>query len=145
MLVSKILERKGTNVVVVESTDSVRYLARLLRRHDIGAAVVVDEGGALAGIVSERDVLRATAVHGNRAVGMRVGELMSTEVTVCNPDDNFKHIMAVMTCRRVRHLPVMENGTLVGIVSIGDLVKARLEETELEINVLRDYARARVA
>ena len=110
MRVSRILERKGTHVVVVEPTDTVRYLARLLHRLGIGAAVVVDEGGGLAGIVTERDVLRATAAHGTRAIGMRVGELMSTEVAVCKPDDDHKHIMAVMTCRRVRHLPVIENG-----------------------------------
>lgn len=145
MRVSKILERKGTHVVVVEPTDSVCDLTQLLRRRGIGAAVVVGEGGALAGIVTERDVLYAIAARGRGVFHMQVRDLMTTMVATCGPDDDVKHVMVIMTHRRVRHLPVIDNGTLAGIVSIGDVVKGRLEENELEINVLRDYARARVA
>ena len=145
MLVSQILKNKGSVVVTTGPDETVGALTRLFRSKRIGAAVVVDGWGTVAGIISERDIVYGIAVHGAGALKMRVDELMTTTVLTCEPGDDIKHLMSVMTHRRVRHLTVMENGKLCGIVSIGDVVKPRLEETELEVNVLRDYARARIA
>ncbi len=145
MLVSQILKNKGSVVVTTGPDETVGALTRLFRSKRIGAAVVVDGWGKVAGIISERDIVYGIAVHGAGALKMRVDELMTTTVLTCEPGDDIKHLMSVMTHRRVRHLTVMENGKLCGIVSIGDVVKPRLEETELEVNVLRDYARARIA
>lgn len=145
MLVSDILKNKGSDVIVIEPTDSVYELAQLLRKHAIGAAVVLGEGRRIAGIVSERDVVYAIATHGQAAVHMPIRKLMSTTVAVCSRDDDIKHVMVIMTHRRVRHLPVVDNRALTGIVSIGDLVKARLEERVLKFDVLRDLAQAHVA
>ena len=145
MLVSQILENKGSAVVTTGPDETVGALTRLFRSKRIGAAVVVDGWGKVAGIISERDIVYGIAVDGAGALEMRVDEFMTTPVLTCKPGDDIKHLMSVMTHRRVRHLTVMENGKLCGIVSIGDVVKPRLEETELEVNVLRDYARVCIA
>jgi CBS domain-containing protein len=144
MLVSQILKNKGSGVVITRPDETVGALTRLFRSKGIGATVVVDGWGKVVGIISERDIVCGIAVHGAGALKMRVDELMTTPVLTCQPDDDIKHLMSVMTHRRVRHLTVMEHGKLCGIVSIGDVVKPRLEETDLEVSVLRDYARARI-
>jgi CBS domain-containing protein len=144
MLVSQILKNKGSGVVTTRPDEVVGTLTRLFRSKRIGAAVVVDGWGKVAGIISERDIVYGIAVYGADALKMRVDELMTTPVLTCKPSDDIKHLMSVMTHRRVRHLTVMENGKLCGIVSIGDVVKPRLEEIDLEVSVLRDYARARI-
>ena len=112
---------------------------RLLNVRRIGAVLVRDGAGNLAGLVSERDIIRAIAVNGERALEMLVRDVMTSEVVTCRPTDTISEVMKVMTVRRFRHLPVVEGGELKGIISIGDVVKHRLEESEMETRVLRDY------
>lgn len=142
MLVSRILADKGARVVTVAPAVDALALAELFSAERIGAAVVTDHADAMRGIVTERDIVAGIAEHGQTALRMRAADLMRSPAETCRPDDHIKHVMAVMTHRRVRHLAVVgDDGLLCGIVSIGDMVKPHLDETELEINVLRDYAR----
>jgi CBS domain-containing protein len=145
MLVSNILATKGTRLVTATSGQSVRTVARLLRLNRIGAVPVLDDDGRLVGMLSERDITYRLATDGENVLSARVADLMTEQVITCAPGDDVKHVMAEMTYKRSRHLPVLEDGAIVGIVSIGDVVKARLDEAELEVSVLRDYARASVA
>jgi CBS domain-containing protein len=142
MRVSDILDHKGREVVTVPAAISVAALARLLRTRRIGAAVVVADDQAMIGIVSERDVVHHIASDGEAALHLPVREIMSAPVETCTPDEDIKHIMATMTQKRIRHVPVLDNGRLAGIVSIGDVVRHRLAENTMEISVLRDAALA---
>lgn len=142
MRVSDILEKKGDMVVTIPAMTSVVGLARLLRARRIGAAVVVGEDQSMIGIVSERDIVNHIAREGGD-LQASVSDIMTAPVEICSPDDNVRHVMEVMTRKRVRHLPVIASGRLAGIVSIGDVVKHRLEDNKLEISVLRDAALAR--
>ncbi len=144
MPVADILHHKGRHVSTVRSIDSVASAVQKLHDERIGALVVLDRWGKLAGMFSERDVIHAIARHGAEALGYEVHELMTPDVTTCSPADRVDTVMAVMTAHRVRHLPVMEGKEIVGLVSIGDLVKHRLDEKEQEANVLRDITRARL-
>ena len=139
MNVRAILEAKGHDVVTTQPETSVAEVCRLLQRRRIGAIPIVDRAGAIVGIISERDIVAGLSEHGAAVVGMTVGALMSRQVQHCRPDDGIGEIMAVMTNRRVRHLPVIEDGRLNGLVSIGDVVKARLDEAALEVDSLRQY------
>ena len=139
MNVESILATKGREVVAVKPGESVAAAAETLHRRRIGAALVLDEDGAVAGVISERDIVRGLATRGGVVLGMKVSELMTSEVQTCEPGDAVDRIMAVMTDRRVRHLPVMRNGQLVGVISIGDVVKHRLAEIEHEAQSLREY------
>ena len=143
MLVSQILEEKGSDVVTTTPATPIIRIAKLFLSSHIGAAVVMEDGGKIAGLVSERDITHHIARAGDEALIATAGEIMATPVNTCKPDDDIKDIMEMMTRRRVRHLPVVADGTLAGIISIGDVVKHFLDETELEINVLRDVARVR--
>lgn len=138
MLVGSILQQKGHDVVTVEAGTSVAAAARQLTDHRIGAVVVM-QGGAAVGILSERDIVRGLAEHGEAVLRSPVAQLMTTDVTTCHRSDRVDDLMATMTDRRVRHLPVLEDGALVGIVSIGDVVKHRVEELQLEARTLHDY------
>jgi CBS domain-containing protein len=144
MSVAEILRHKGRHVSTIRSIDAVDAAIRKLYEERIGALVVVDRWGKLVGMFSERDVIHALAQHGAEALGYEAHEVMTPDVTTCGPKDRIDEVMALMTAHRVRHLPVMEGGQLIGIVSIGDLVKHRLDEKEQEANVLRDITRARV-
>jgi CBS domain-containing protein len=144
MLVKDVLHHKGRDVTVVRTTEAVSAAIRKLAERRIGAVVVNDRWGKLVGIFSERDVIYALAEHGAKALEFEVHELMTTPVTTCRPEDRIDEIMHMMTLKRIRHLPVLEAGALVGIVSIGDLVNVRLIEKEQEANVLLDLSRARV-
>jgi len=137
--VSAVLEIKGHNVVTVAPRDTVAALVEVLSVNRIGAAPVVDEEGRLAGIISERDVIRGMAQHGDLVTALPVERLMTTEVRTCSPEDAIVELMEVMTLQRIRHLPVVRNGALEGIVSIGDVVKQRLQEAQSELNELRSY------
>lgn len=139
MKVKEILKSKGTRVVTVRPHSTVDALAHRLRLEGIGAAVVSEDGDRVDGIVSERDIVRGLAEHGPRLLDLPVSNIMASSVVTCTPEDSVKEVMRRMTIRRVRHLPVVEGGKLAGIVSIGDVVKNRLDEIELEANVLRDY------
>lgn len=139
MNVESILQTKGREVVSVKPGESVAAAAETLHRRRIGAALVLDGDGAVEGVISERDIVRGLATHGGVVLGMKVAELMTSDVETCEPGDAVDHVMAVMTERRVRHLPVMRNGKLVGVISIGDVVKHRLAEIESEAKSLREY------
>ncbi len=133
-----ILEDKGTDVVTVPPAASLDEVVRVLARRGIGAAVVQAHDGSVLGVVSERDVVLAIAEHGAAALELPAYETMASAVT-CLAEDSLEHLMALMTSRRTRHLPVVEDGQLRGLVSIGDVVKHRLEEVQVETNVLREY------
>lgn len=139
MNVETILKTKGREVITVKPGESIASAAETLHRRRIGAALVLDEEGAVIGVLSERDIVRGLAVYGGVVLGKRVADLMSTEVLVCEPNDSVDRIMAIMTEQRVRHLPVLRRGKLVGVVSIGDVVKHRLAEIESEARSLREY------
>ena len=138
MSVEGILRSKGTSVATIRPDATVLELLRGLRDEGIGAMVVSDDGYHLDGIVSERDVVRALAQVGSRVLQQRVSEIMTTDVMTCSPTDSVKSLMELMTRHRIRHLPVMSNGRLAGIVSIGDVVKNRLDEMATETSVLRE-------
>ncbi len=142
MSVSALLGGKGHGVTTVRTTEKVGAAITKLNEERIGALVVLDRWGKLAGMFSERDVIHALAQDGAKALDYEVHELMTPDVTTCSPGDPIEEVMALMTAHRVRHLPVMEGERLIGLVSIGDLVKFRLDEKEAEAKVLLDIARA---
>ena len=139
MRISDVVKRKGATVVTVRSDASVTELLDLLAEHRIGAVVVSDDGQSLAGIVSERDIVRMLHRRGVDVLGLPVSDLMTADVTTCGPEDNVEHLMRLMTDQRVRHIPVVVEGKLHGIVSIGDLVKHRIDELQDERDQLVGY------
>ena len=139
MKVETMLAVKGDKVVTLRPDATVATVIRMLKLEGIGALVVSEDGEKILGIISERDVVRALVDHGGEVLKVRVAELMTRSVKTCTPDANIKDVMAEMTRSRVRHLPVVRDGKLSGIISIGDVVKNRLEELETETSVLRDY------
>jgi CBS domain-containing protein len=143
MKVEGILRSKGAKVVTVRPDASLASLVKKLREQQIGAVVVTEDGRSVLGIISERDVVRGLAEHGPRILEMAVSDLMTRTVFSCASDDTVKHLMSEMTRKRIRHLPVLADGVLCGIVTIGDVVKNRLDELEMETNVLRDAYIAR--
>ena len=143
MLVSDVLRTKGHHVVRIHPTESVEAAVRKLAEHRIGALVVEDRWMKPVGIFSERDFINAAARDGASVLGLAVEQLMSHPMLTCRASDRIDAVLATMTTARIRHLPVIENNELKGIVSIGDLVKHRLDEKELEASVLRDLSRMR--
>ncbi len=139
MKVEQLLSDKGRKVVTIGTHATIDALTRVLRLKKIGAVVVSDDGETVDGIISERDVVNGMADHGAKLRAMMVSELMTKHVVTCEPGDNIRDIMHLMTQKRIRHLPVIEHGKLAGVISIGDVVKNRLEDMQLEANVLRDY------
>ena len=139
MKVETMLAAKGDKVVTLRPDATVATVIRMLKLEGIGALVVSEDGEKILGIISERDVVRALVDHGGEVLKMRVAELMTHTVKTCTLDANVKDVMAEMTRSRVRHLPVVRDGKLCGIISIGDVVKNRLDELETEPSVLRDY------
>lgn len=142
MHIADVLRNKGSDVVTVDPSATVAELIAALAERNVGALPVV-EAGRLVGIVSERDVVRALGRHGATVLGMAVEEIMTRNVRTCEPTETVAQAMARMTAGRYRHLPVVQGRTLVGLVSIGDLVKHRVKEMELETGVLRDAVIAR--
>ena len=144
MKVTEILRNKGADVITIWPGASLRSAAERMTKRNVGALVVVDDDGKVVGMLAEREVVRALADSAERALNESVSDVMSRRPITCGPEDRLADLMAVMTEHRVRHLPVVEQGRLLGLVSIGDLVKARLGELEFESNVLRDaYLRVR--
>ncbi len=141
MSISDVLHGKGHKVVMIRTTDTVLSAVRKLADERIGALVVEDQWMRHTGIFSERDFVNAVAEHGAVALTFLVEKLMSSPVVTCRLNDRVETAMAAMTMGKIRHLPVVDGGQLVGIVSIGDLVKHRLDEKALEANVLLDIAR----
>jgi len=140
MKVAEMLRQKGQEVISVRPTESIETFAHRLRMARIGAMVVLGEGGKIVGIISERDVVHGIAEHGAAALKMTVAELMTRRVVTCGPEDNVAGVARMMTENRFRHLPVIDGGKLSGLISLGDVVKNRLDEMSLEVNVLRDIA-----
>ena len=143
MSIQSILDHKGNKVITIAPDTRVGAAALRLRLEHIGAIVVTGEDRRIEGILSERDIVEGLTEHGAAVIDLPVSALMSHNVRTCRPDADIRDVMRLMTLHRVRHVPVVENGVLRGIVSIGDVVKSRLEDMELETNVLRDYAVAR--
>ncbi|WP_439815997.1 CBS domain-containing protein [Zavarzinia sp. CC-PAN008] len=139
MTIDGILRDKGVEIITARATDSIEEISRLLHRRRIGAVLICDEDRRPQGILSERDVVRAVALHGAAALMLPAADLMSADIVYCSPDDTVADAMALMTDRRFRHLPVLEGQRLVGVVSIGDLVKRRIEETQAEAEQLKEY------
>jgi CBS domain-containing protein len=142
--VQSILSTKGFAVATIDTASTLAQATASLRDHGIGALVVSAGDGKIQGILSERDVVRALASHGGDTLGRTVASAMSTEVVTCRAEDTVDELMAMMTARRFRHLPVVDDdGSLTGIVSIGDVVKSRLGELENENQQLFDYIQGR--
>ncbi len=141
MTIEVILRRKGTDLVTITPDVSIKRAADWLRAKNIGALVVTRED-AILGLITEREIVHAFSRYGETAGSMLVKEVMQYGVTTVSPDESINRVMNLMTHHRVRHMPVLSGGKLVGIVSIGDVVKYRLEDLELEANVLRDVYNA---
>lgn len=139
MLVAELVRRKGARVVTVPPGTSVRELVATLAEHRIGAVVVSSDGRTVEGIVSERDIVCALAEHGAESLDGAVSAVMTAQVHTCPLDAHVEALMQVMTEQRVRHIPVVDRGALQGIVSIGDVVKSRMVELELERDSLQGY------
>jgi CBS domain-containing protein len=137
MNVESILEDKGTEVVTIAPQASIKIAADWLRAKNVGALVVTNND-AILGIISERDIVRAFSQHGEPVASMQVKDVMTRGLITASLGDDLSHLMRLMTRHRVRHMPVLRKGKLVGIISIGDVVKQRLGDLELEANVLRD-------
>ena len=143
MHVQSILAIKGSAVATIAPSATLGDATAALRDHGVGALVVSDDGATVAGIISERDIVRALAAHGAGTLGRTVDSAMSRHVVTCAPADTVHSLMELMTGRRIRHLPVVDDGVLAGIVSIGDVVKHRLGELEHENSQLHDYIHGR--
>lgn len=139
MNVETILRHKGNWVTTIHPDATVADAVDLLNRERIGALVVSEDGGSAEGVLSERDIVRALGEHAGDLMSRPVRELMSRSVFTCEPGDSAGELMEEMTSRRIRHFPVLCDGRLCGIVSIGDLVKSRLDEIEFEAQSMRSF------
>ena len=139
MNVKTILAAKGGDVISIEPTADLAAAAKLLSKHRIGAVVILGAGGRLAGILSERDIVRAVAEHGTSALTVPVGQVMTRNVITCGENDSISELMERMTERKFRHMPVVKGERLIGLISIGDVVKSRVQEIESDAAAMRDY------
>lgn len=139
MLVSQILNEKGREVLGIAPDATLQDAASVLTRNRVGALIVRGDGGRLAGIISERDIVRAIAEVGAAALKLPVRTRMTSNVAVCRETDTIAEIMETMTRCRFRHMPVVEKNSVAGIVSIGDVVKTRIDETMREAQALKEY------
>ena len=143
MHVSAILKNKGATIITTRPEENVASVAHILHANRIGAILVLGGDGHIAGILSERDIVRGMALHGASVLDKPVSALMTAKVVACTPTDTVASVMSRMTEGRFRHMPVVENGKLVGVISIGDVVKFRLAEYTHEVESLRDYVAGR--
>ncbi len=141
--VSSLLDEKGREVFSVSPATTVAEAATVLREHRIGSVIVLEQDKSIAGVVSERDIVLGLAERGSAVLQEPVSAIMTRKVIVAKPTDNMMLVMACMSNRRIRHLPVVEEGSPVGVISIGDVVKARMSELEGQSETLRDYIEAR--
>jgi CBS domain-containing protein len=137
MSIQNILDRDRAAVITICATETIKSAADRMRERNI-AALVVKSGDAITGLISEREIVHAVSRHGEGALSMAVLDVLTHATITVTPDDTLRRAMSLMTRHRMRHLPVVANGKFVGIVSIGDVVKHRLEDLETESNVLRD-------
>lgn len=148
MRIGDILRHKGSDVVTIEADKTIHDAIGILNEHHIGAVVVTDRSGSVQGIISERDILRQCGEHCVRLTTpptadedcpSLVSEIMTTDLIIGVPDDDMRYVMGIMTKNKIRHLPILDDGKLVGIISIGDVVRASIDETEAENRMLTDY------
>lgn len=149
MLIKDVIQEKGKSVVTIETGQTIHEAIKRLNQHRIGALVVIGENGEIAGIISERDILTVCGDHcgqpdsseetGRRECSMLVEDAMTSDIVIGVPEDDLNYAMGIMTKNRIRHLPVLDDGQLAGIISIGDLVNAHFEEKVLENRTLREY------
>ena len=139
MFVRQILKTKGSNVVSSSSDAMVADVVALLKQHRIGAVMITDTNKMPKGILTERDVATGLADHGASVLDKPVHQLMTKNLFTCSPEDKVQRLMEIMTSKRIRHLPVLDNDQMVGIISVGDVVKSRLEELEAEASELQQY------
>ena len=139
MIVNRILSLKGRDVATIEPSQTLSEAARVLAERRIGALLIVDGRRPVAGIITERDIVRAIAMHGARALEEPVSRFMTEKVLTCTGETSINHVMELMTQQKFRHVPVVEAGSLSGIISIGDVVKLRLEEVEAETQAIKEY------
>jgi len=139
MIVNRILSLKGREVATIEPSRSLSEAARVLAERRIGALLIVDGDRPVTGIISERDIVRAVAMHGAEALDEPVSRFMTEKVVTCTGETSINDVMELMTQQKFRHIPVVESGRLSGIVSIGDVVKLRLEEVEAETQAIKEY------
>jgi len=138
MSVASILRAKGAHVETTRPDKTLYAVVWDMKLKGIGALVVSEDGSTVLGLISERDIVRALTEHGAKLLALPVSHIMTSPVVTCTPEQSIRAVMATMTRHRVRHLPVVEGGKLRGIVSIGDVVKHRLDELEMEANILRE-------
>ncbi|MEI6986890.1 MAG: CBS domain-containing protein [Rhodospirillaceae bacterium] len=143
MNVAEILRAKGAGAITIVQTETILDAAKILRDKKFGSLVVRDRKGKLSGIITERDIIRGIADMGAAGLTLKVEDLMTREVKTCKSSDSIAEVMSLMALRRVRHIPVVENGDLLGMISSTDVVKYRLVEKANEVEVLRDISRSR--
>jgi len=139
MLVDTILQTKGSSVYTLRDSDTLADAVFLLNTHNIGAAVITGSGQRVIGILSERDIVRQLGKDPATALAQTIGACMTRTVVTCERNTPIADVMERMTRRRIRHMPVVENGMLAGIISIGDVVKLKIEEVEHEAEAMREY------
>jgi CBS domain-containing protein len=144
MRISQILQTKRSDVVIISPESTIRSAVNLMKQQQVGALVVVDSDRRLLGVLSERDIIHSLASHGAEALHQPVGACMRSDAPVVTMQDTVQSAMHAMTAKRVRHLPVVDGGRMMGVVSIGDVVKSRLDEKTQENSVLQEIARLRV-
>lgn len=139
MTIAAVLARKGNEVVMADESMSIRDVVGLLHQRSIGAVLITNESSDVIGVLSERDVIHGLATHGPALLDMPARTIMTSPVITCRPTDSVRQVLTLITERRFRHVPVVEDGRLVGLVSIGDLVKRRIEDVEQEAEALKSY------
>ncbi|MZR30231.1 CBS domain-containing protein [Sneathiella litorea] len=139
MNVASILKVKGNDVITASPSDSIAAVSQVLGEKRIGAVLVVDTSQKLCGVLSERDIVRGLSEAGEGCLDLRATDLMTSDLVTTSPSETIDNVMALMTEKRIRHLPVLEDGKLAGFISIGDVVKCRMDEVEREAAALRDY------
>ncbi len=144
MELSKIIVSREGKVITVGVDEKIAAVTRTLAVERLGAVVVTDDDGKLAGIISERDIVRALNEHGSGVQDMGVSDLMTRSVITCTPENSIEEVMELMTSHQIRHLPVVEDDALVGVVSILDVVRSRLSEVETDYSVLRAFMSNRI-
>ncbi len=137
-----LIRKKGNNVVTVRDDDSIATAAKTLVDNNVGSALVLGPGGTVLGIVAERDLVYGLATHGSDLHALHVRDVMNADLIRCHPHDDVLAAMSLMTNRRVRHITVFNGEELLGVISIGDLVKHRIDEIETEARHLREYISA---
>ena len=143
MSVSEILKTKGTNVVTIQPSAGIEAAAKVLRDHKFGALIVADKGGSMLGIISERDIIRVVGDMGPKGLSLKVEDIMTRNVYTCKSTDGVADLMQLMTKYRVRHVPILDNGKLMGLVSQTDLIKQQLAAQDEQVRVMKNLNIAR--